>query len=953
MRCAVCDHPLPDDARFCPSCGVPVSTSLETQERKLVTVLFADLVDSTGLAQRLDPERAREVLGHFFDAVTEELQNLRGQPEKFIGDAVMAVFGLPQVNEDDAVRAVRAGLAIRGRSRRLSEQLGIDPPLMVHVGVETGEAATGVAPSGQLLVTGSVVNAAARLQSAALPGEVLVGATTHALTNTAVAFGERRTVQAKGFPEPLAGYPVEGLSTRSVRRTIPFIGRANELTLLRDAHSRVTATGRPLLVTVMGEPGIGKSRLVDEFIAGIGHSVGDDTTVLVGRNQLASDSATFAPAAAIVRDAAGIEQDDLPEVALDRLRELVGRWHEHPALNDGDRTRTIERLALPLGLSDARRDESVFVQDVQAGFLSLAAGLAAERPTVLVFEDVHDLRSPMLDLIERLAGRGGTIETPVLIVATGRPALLEHRPTWGSSAANHVLLHLDPLGDEEAIGLARQAGGNGIPEAEARTVAIRAGGNPFFIIETTGMLLGRNDGPTGSGASLPATVQAVVAARLDSLPETQRELARRLSVYLYSFDAQEAALVSECSDDALHALEEAEIVVREREAPVTRWRFRHEMLRDVAYASLPKRLRLQLHVRIADSLMESGFVSWAANHLERAANASIDLDPADRTLPERAIEALTAAGERARKRMENRSAVDYLERALTMAGPREGWGVREARALAGIGEARYWLGDYPAAREALTHAQAIGARFEDDWTSAHALRFLGDIAINVDADVDRAEKLLDEALAAAERLGDSRTITRTLLFAGWVPWTRNRYDEAEPLWRRALQIARDDDDRWALVRALTSLSINRQDTDNDGARALIEEALEVAEEMDDGFSAAVATVQRGRLLEDVGRYDEALPDLDHGVAVFSDLGARWEMADALAERGIINRENGRLDEAERDLRQAIRISEELGERQLAGWTWKALARVAEKRGDRVQAEERWRRASQAAAESPR
>ena len=176
-----CGQPLPEDARFCPNCGAPVAGVLDTEERKVVTVLFADLVDSTGLAQRLDAERAREVLGRFYDAVSEELQALRGQPEKFIGDAVMAVFGLPTVHEDDALRAVRAGLAIRGRVRHLCEALNLPEPLEVRVGVETGEAATGFGPSGQLLVTGTVVNAAARLQAAAEPGEVLIGRTAYAL----------------------------------------------------------------------------------------------------------------------------------------------------------------------------------------------------------------------------------------------------------------------------------------------------------------------------------------------------------------------------------------------------------------------------------------------------------------------------------------------------------------------------------------------------------------------------------------------------------------------------------------------------------------------------------------------------------------------------------------------------------------------------------------------------
>jgi class 3 adenylate cyclase len=218
----------------------------------VVTVLFADIVDSTGIGRRLDPERSREVLGQFFAAAAEELIDLRGRPEKFIGDAVMAVFGLPVVHEDDALRAVRAGLAIRARTRRLGEAAGLDEPLEVRIGIESGEAAMGRNPSGQLLVTGPVVNSAARLQTAAQPGEVLVGATTHALTTTKVAFGRRRRVKAKGFDAALEAFPVEGLTTRSARRTIPFVGRAGEQAILDQSLGLATSTGRPVLVTIVG-----------------------------------------------------------------------------------------------------------------------------------------------------------------------------------------------------------------------------------------------------------------------------------------------------------------------------------------------------------------------------------------------------------------------------------------------------------------------------------------------------------------------------------------------------------------------------------------------------------------------------------------------------------------------------------------------------------------------------
>jgi tetratricopeptide (TPR) repeat protein len=345
-------------------------------------------------------------------------------------------------------------------------------------------------------------------------------------------------------------------------------------------------------------------------------------------------------------------------------------------------------------------------------------------------------------------------------------------------------------------------------------------------------------------------------------------------------------------------------------------------------------------------------VAWASDHLELAAHASLDLDPGDRTVASRAADALLVAGDRARRRMEGRSAIDRYERALALAGPEEGWGTREARVLAGQGEALYWLGDYETATGALHRAVDLAEAYDDDFALALALRFLGDLAINYEADVDKAEQLLDRSLAAAERLGEPWAIVRTLLFAGWVPWTRERFDEAEVIWQRALSTA-EVNDRWARVRALTSLSVNRENmNDFAGALTLIEQAVAMADEAGDQFSIATTSVQKARVLDDLHRQEEALPWFDRGITIFADLGARWEHADARAARGIAKRELGLLDEAEEDLRFALRVSDELGDRQLPPWTWRALARVSERRGDQAEADERMRRSREAESRGP-
>src|SRR5205823_5102582 len=338
--CAVCGLPIPDGARYCPDCGAAVGPLVETEERKMVTVLFADLVDSTGVAQRLEPERARDLLGRFFDVASEELMALRGRPEKFIGDAVMAVFGLPHVHEDDAVRAVRAGLAIRERVRRLSGELELEPALEVRIGIESGDAAVGRSPSGQLLVTGAVVNVAARLEAAAQAGQVLVGMTTYLLTSANVAYARRRRVRAKGFDSSLDAFGVEDLTPRSARRTIPFVGRTSEQAILGQSLGTASTSGKPVLATVVGEAGIGKSRLADELAAGVSAAV----PILRGQTRALTDTATFSPAAAIIGDLAGIKSSDEPQVVRERLLALAER-------TAGPRTaaRTAKRLALLFG----------------------------------------------------------------------------------------------------------------------------------------------------------------------------------------------------------------------------------------------------------------------------------------------------------------------------------------------------------------------------------------------------------------------------------------------------------------------------------------------------------------------------------------------------------------------------------------------------------------------------
>jgi class 3 adenylate cyclase/tetratricopeptide (TPR) repeat protein len=925
LACESCGSPLPPDARFCPRCGTPVQT-VGPGERRLVTVLFADLVGSTELSRRLDPERAREVLSGFYEMASTQVSSARGQVEKFIGDAIMAVFGLPRVHEDDALRAVRSALALTARLGAYSEEVGVEPPLRLRVGIASGEAATGEGPAAQSLVTGPVVNAAARLQAAARPGEVLIGNTTRRLIGDAATYGESRRIEAKGFGEGLVAHPVLALARRSVRRTIPLVGRRSELTLLQTALDRVVHTRKPHLVTVVGEAGMGKSRLVEEFRA----LLPDSVVTLIGRADAYGGGTPLGPVADALRRFADLGDAQPPEATLARLTEVL---HKCCDLEDVDSL--ARRLALALGIVvELDRDEATAMQDAQRAFATLVNEVAARAPVVLVLDDLHFARAPALDLAERLVARTRGTPPRLLVVAAARSDLFDERPDWGRAAWNHMLVRLEALADDESTDLVRQAGGARLGEAALRRVVERSGGNPFFIVETTGMLLDAGGAPIDSTA-LPPTVQAVVAARLDALPPHLRELTHRVSVFLDACDLDELATIADADPEALHALEEAEILTSEGQPQ--RWRFRHRILHDVAYAAVSKRERLRLHLALAEGLAAQER-RGVADHLERAAVAALDIAPGDRSVPDRAVDALIEAGDRARRRMESRRAVDRYRRALALAGPEESWGVREARALAGIGEARYWLSEYAMASEVLRQAEQLGLRTADDATLALALRFLGDIVLSVEADLDRAEELHSRSLEAAERLADARVIARSLLFAGWVPWTRDRFAEAEAVWRRALDLARETRDRWVETRALSAISVTLSEVDDfETAGKVAEEAMAVARQLGDQFSTAVAMVQLGRTVEWSGDPDAAVRHFTEAAAIFEDVGARWELADALYARGRAYEEQDRLEDAETDLTASVRLSEELGAQVLGGWTARALVRVRERREQRKDA----------------
>jgi tetratricopeptide (TPR) repeat protein len=571
-------------------------------------------------------------------------------------------------------------------------------------------------------------------------------------------------------------------------------------------------------------------------------------------------------------------------------------------------------------------------------------GLAAQGAVVLVFEDVHESDPVLLDMIEQLVKEARRV--PLMVLCVARWVFLEERPSWAGGIADNVTLWVEPLTLGHAAELAMEAGG--LRHGDAERIAKHAGGNPFFIVEIVGMLRREErdlppTGPAPSGRLLPPTVQAVIATRIDQLSPAAREMVRRASVFPRGrFDLDELSLLVEPKQELLEEAEDEELLVRDEERPGV-WRFGSDVLRDVAYDSLAKRERQRLHLRVANKLAEGEhagrFPRTIAYHLEQAAQASLDLAPADRTLAERAVEALAHAGDIARRRIESRSAADLYERALVMAGDDAAWTDREAWILSVLGEARYWLGEFDAAESSLHRALALGGDTSDR-VCAHASRFLADITLTIHGDGQLASALFERSLEAARRLGEPHVLARTLLMAGWAPFWASDLPRAEAMFREALAAARSTDggDPWAESRALVGIAnVISPAGDEEEALRVGLEALAVGEDAGQAFTAAVAHETVAASLRRLLRLDEGLEHAEAAIRTFRELGARWELASALGDRGSIHRLAGRLDEAETDLREAFVLCRDLQERALVTWTAAELARILAMRGDSTSA----------------
>jgi class 3 adenylate cyclase len=653
--CPACAQDNPEIARFCLACGTKLAAEVAPhEERRVVTVIFVDLVGFTSRAEKLDPEDVRAILTLYYDRVRADIESFGGVVEKFIGDAVMGLFGAPVSFGDDPERAVRAGLAVLDSVAELNaEHEALD--LETRIAVNTGEALVSLSPDqGEAMVAGDVVNTASRLQGQAPVNGILVGSETYACTRDVISYAPVEPIQAKGKAEPVAAW--QALAAAYLPREAepsgaPLVARGRELRILLEAWERVVDDKRLQLVTVFAPPGVGKSRLGVEFIRLVDEAGG---RTVKGRSLPYRESGAYGAFAAQIKQLVGIFENDSADVALAKLQTKVEQL-----LGTAQSETVTEHLAVLLGY-----EGTTDVGDRESLFFSVRCfveAVAAERPLLLVFEDLHWGDASLLDLVELLAGRLHNV--PVFMLALARPELLDNRAGWGSGLPSYLALTLEPLSGEDARTLATHLLAS-VPEADrhrqAELLASTAEGNPLFLEQLAATL---SEQSFVRQAALPTTIRGIVTARLDALPSDERALLVDAAAVGRVF--WRGALTKSWDDASLTrllgTLDSRDLVHREMVSMIDgeqQFAFKHGLIRDVAYEILPRRRRLERHAEIAEflegaSLTGTEAVAAKARHWRDAGR------------PERAVEYFIAAAEQAGRGWAKMSASLFYGEALS------------------------------------------------------------------------------------------------------------------------------------------------------------------------------------------------------------------------------------------------------------------------------------------------
>jgi class 3 adenylate cyclase/tetratricopeptide (TPR) repeat protein len=872
-------------------------------ERKLATVLFVDLVASTELVAGADPEVVRRRVTTFFDAVARCIEIHGGTVEKFAGDAVMAAFGIPVSHEDDAERAVRAALSMIETLREID--------LDVRIGLESGEVV--VDETDSTFATGEAVNVAARLQQAARPGEILMGAAAHRLTDGVIESEPGGPLELRGFRQPIEAYrPIcVGDGGRELGSlTAPFVGREPEIDLLDNTLERTVRDRRPHVFTIYGEPGVGKSRLVREFLAGA-----EGVTILSGRALPYGEGVTYWPLAEMVKSAAGITDDDPLEIAREKLIECCGD------------EAIAELLGLASGVLEAVEGERGQPEIAWAA-REFVDELADVQPLVLVFEDIHWAEEPLLELIDHLGQ--WVRERALMIVCLARPELLDVRPGWGGGRIRATAIELEPLPRAESERLADALLEDAELAANVRTHLLdKTEGNPLFVEETVRMVLESGDGDVGL-ERIPDTLQALIAARIDRLPQSQKLLLQRASVIGRVFWVGALAHLSpefgEELEDAVDDLLMRDLLTRESRSTITGeepYRFKHVLIREVAYAALSKSSRADLHMKFAEWLRERAdkeLLEIRAYHLDQACLLLAELDgrpPKD--LAQTAAHVLDAAGKRALSREAPGSARKLLLRAVELESTLE----RRYNAA----RAAWKLGDLGAVSREMRLLVDEAAAEPNPRIQGRALTALAEATLAREGDVQAATELAQQALAVLDP-DDHVGRFAALDTRSRVAWFEGRIAVAEEYESMALDTSRAagrKDLESMAARELAGIHLARMDQEE--AAPLIERALELAEESGSIVARAQAAQVKGDFHGLREEYDEAEEWVTKALDLFTETGLQREIALTTKSLGRLAWRRGEPGRAEKLLRESIRLLAPMQERGILCESQRLLAQL--------------------------
>jgi tetratricopeptide (TPR) repeat protein len=835
-----------------------------------------------------------------------------GIVEKFAGDAVMAAFGIPQSHEDDAERAVRAALAILDTVRELG--------LEARIGIESGEV---VAEDGDsTFATGEAVNVAARLQQAAGEHEILIGPATHRLTLNRVQVEDMGPLSLKGRAEPLWVWRALSAETNGDGARglgAPLIGRDVELDLLRNTFERSARDRRAHVFTLYGEPGVGKSRLAREFADSL-----DGATVLSGRCLPYGEGVTYWPLAEMVKCAAGIADDDPLDTAIEKLVVCC----EDEAVAD--------LLGLASGVLKAVQGERS-QQEIAWAAREWAERLAQDQPLVLVFEDIHWAEDPLLELVEHLAS--WVREAPLLILCLARPELLDIRPGWGGGRLRATAIELEPLGRSESEQLvdALLIDG-GLPGDAREELLAKTEGNPLFLEETIRMVI--EDGGYEVAARIPDTVQALIAARIDRLPADQKTLLQRASVIgriFWDGALERLAPEIELREEALDDLLLRDFVVREPRSTIggqTAFRFKHVLIREVAYSGLSKSARANHHARFAEWLRERAgeeLLEIRAYHLDQACTLLAELDGAPPLeLAQEAAAALEEAGRRALAREANRSARRLLCRSVDL----DPTLARRYRAAL----AAWRLGDLPAVSDEMEEVCRAAGEADDHRIQGRALTALAEVALLRDADLGKARELTDRALEILPADADEARFL-ALHARGTIAWWEANLDDQEHYARESLEVARRAgrrDNEASAAADLAAVYIARLDFANGEAFTI--DAIELAEKSGSAVARGASYSGRAYLHLLRGEYDEAVAAYEQAIELYTEVGAAQRLGRALNHLGWALWRRGDVQGAERRFRESIRVLQPVEGRGSLCESQRALAQLLAEQGKIDEAE---------------